>query len=367
MRKIKVGIILSGLGYIERGMEVSYLAYVKRFAQNENLDVFVFGAGKDFHIDNITYIKTPCPMRHLFNRYPKIKRLHLTHNHDYENMLYSMLVIPQLLTCDLDVILFSSYPFLLLPLKIYKRFKNKDVKMIFSSGGGTAFLHSRFFFADVVTATDPVSQELFSTKFKSVCISPGIDYHIFRPQNISKTDLNLPENKLVIFSASAFDPIKRLDFLIKAASRMKDVFLVFAGGGSQEVYLKKLGAKLMGQDVRFLGAVDQSILAKYYSVSDVFCLPSQIEPFGNVLAESMACETPVVTNNTAIQKWLVQDGGSCIDIGDADILIETLEKYRNREFAQGVGEKGRQNVLKKFSWDLAAEKYCQLFRELTNF
>ena len=366
MKKIKVGIILSSLGYIERGNEVAYTAYIKCFAQNKNLEVFVFGAGKKFNVNNVTYVRTPCLMRHWFNHYPKIKRLHLTHNHDYENMIYSILIIPQLLAHNLDVILFSSYPFLLLPLMIYKRFKNKDVKMVFNSGGGIAFLYSRFFFADTVTATDPVSQKIFSNKFETVCIPAGADTDIFKPQNISRKELGLPADKFIIFSSSAFAPVKRLDFLIKAASQIDNAFLVFSSTGVQEDYLKKIGKEMMGTNVKFLGVISHADLVKYYSVSDVFCLPSKSEPFGLVLVEAMACQTPVVTNDSDIQKWIIGAGGSCVDVMDMDCLIKALEKYKNKEVAQKTGIAGRINVQERFSWAAAAEQYYQLFKELVS-
>ena len=366
MRKIKIGVILSGLGYIERGNEVAFTEYIKKFAAKNDLEVFDFGAGRNFKIKNITYVRVPCLMRHWFKYHPKIKRLHLTHDHDYEHMLFSILLIPKLLKYDLDVILFSSFPFLLLPLKVYKRFKNRKVKIVFNPGGGSAFLYSRFFFADRVAATDPASQKLYSSRFRTACIPAGVDTEIFRPQEIFRKKLGLPENKFIIFSSSALDPIKRIDFLIKAASRINNVYLLLTSTGPAEGYLKKLGRELMGDNIKFLGFVDQTALVKYYCQSDVFCLPSKVEPFGLVLVEAMSCQIPVVTNNSEIQKWIVNGGGDCIDVGNMDLLVKTLKKYKDKKSASKVGKQGRKNVLKRFTWDAAAEKYHELFKELTS-
>jgi len=364
MKKIKVGIILSGLGYIERGNEVAFTEYIKRLVKKEDLKIFVFGSGKNFKVKNATYIRVPCLMRHWFNRHIKIKRLHLTHNHDYENLFFSILIIPWLLKQKLDIILFSSFPFTLLPLKIYSKFRNKKVKIVFNPGGGTAFFYSRFFSADVVAATDPISQQFFSKRFNSVCIPAGVDINIFKPQKISRKEFKIPEDKFIIFSSSALDPIKRLDFLIKAVSKIKNAYLVFSSTGVQEKYLKKLGKELLGENIRFLGMVNQFDLVKYYSSADVFCLPSKIEPFGLVLVEAMACQTPVVTNNTDIQKWIVKDGGSCVNVSDMDVLVRVLEKYKDKKLAEETGIKGRKNVQERFSWDTAAEKYYRLFKKL---
>ncbi len=364
MGKIKVGVILSGLGYIRRGTEIAFTEYIKGLTQKDDLEVFVFGAGKNFKTENATYIRVPCLMRHWFNHHIKIKRLHLTHNHDYECAIFSVLLIPWLMRYKLDLILFTAFPFTLLPLKIYKRFRNKNVKVVFNPGGGTAFFYSRFFFVDAVSATDPGSRDFFSKKFYSVCIPPGVDTDIFRPQEISRQELNLPEDKFIVFSSSALVPIKRIDFLIGAISQIDNGFLLVAGSGEQEDALKRKGQEILGENIKFIGAVDQPTLAKYYSSADVFCLPSKVEPFGLVLIEAMACQTPVVTNDSRVQKWIVKEGGSCVDVSDINVLVMNLEKYKDKRLAQATGRKARENAKTRFTWDIAAEKYHQLFKEL---
>ena len=127
-----------------------------------------------------------------------------------------------------------------------------------------------------------MSTEFLAQKFNSVCIPAGVDHNIFYPRQISRQEINLPKDKFVIFSSSAFDPIKRLDFLIRAASQIDNAYLVLSSTGPQEEYLKKLGKELMGKNIKFLGIVDQETLIRHYSLADVYCLPSKIEPFGLV-------------------------------------------------------------------------------------
>ena len=366
MSKIKVGFVLSGLGHINRGTETFFTEVMKRLSLKDDLEIFAFGGGKNFNLENINYIRVPCIKRHWLNRFPKIKRVHLTHGHDYEELFFAIPLIPILLTKKLDLIFFSSFPYGLLAYKIYRRFRNKKVKIVFSSGGGSCWFYSRFFFADRVQATDPISQQFFAQKFNSVCIPAGVDHNIFRPQEASRAELNLPTDKFIIFSSSAFDPIKRLDFLIEAASKIDNAYLMLSSTGPQEKYLKELGQKLMGDNIKFLGIVDLETLVKCYSLADVFCLPSKTEPFGLVLVEAMACQTPVVTNNSEIQKWMIREAGSCVDVTNMNSLVSALEKYKDKKLAQVTGERGRKNVLERFTWDIAAEKYHQLFKELVN-
>ena len=363
MKKIKVAFILSGLGHISRGAETTFTEVIKRLAQK--LDITVFGGGGDFHIDGVKYIKVPIIKRKYFEKFPNIKRFHLKHSHDWEGVIFSIMLVSMLLGRKFDIFSTHSFPFELLPLKVYKKFRG-NTKIVFTCGGGTAFTHSRFFEADKVIAQNPEYYKLFSKKFSTAFIPCGVDIDTFKPREVSRKEFNLLGNKFIIFSSSAFDPIKRLDFLIKAVSKIKNAYLVFSSTGVQEEYLKKIGKELMGDNIKFIGVVNKDELVKYYSLADVFCLPSKIEPFGMVLIDAMACQTPVVTNNTETQKWIVRDGGSCVDVGDVNTLIKALEKYKDKKLAKETGIKGRKNVIKRFSYDTAAEKYYEVFKELTN-
>jgi len=211
---------------------------------------------------------------------------------------------------------------------------------------------------------DASAFELFSKKFSSLLIPNGVDTDKFKSRQISRKSLDLPEDKFIIFSASAFDPIKRLDFLIKAASKINNSYLLFCGSGKQKKDLRIMCRNLMGDNMKFLGMINKESLVKYYNVSDVFCLPSQIEPFGIVLVESMACQIPVVTNNSETQKWIVNNGGSCVDVADMNVLVKALEKYKDKDLANKIGKAGRKNVLERFTWDKVADDYYQLFRKL---
>jgi len=271
-----------------------------------------------------------------------------------------------LLKKDFDIISSYFFPFDLLPIKVYRKFKNNNLKTAYTSGGGSAFLYSRFFDYDMLIAQTPEKQDLFSQKYPSSFIPCGVDIDLFKPRDFSRKDFDLPEDKFIVFSASALDPVKRIDFLMKAVSKIDGGYLLLAGDGPQKEELVKLGKKLLGDNVKFLGSIDQKKLVQYYNLSDVFCLPSKIEPFGIVLIEAMACQKPVVTNDADDQKWIIKQGGSCVDVSDLDALVESLEQYKDKRLAESVGQKGRKNVMERFSWDVAAEKYYEVFKGLMN-
>jgi glycosyltransferase involved in cell wall biosynthesis len=75
--------------------------------------------------------------------------------------------------------------------------------------------------------------------------------------------------------------------------------LWLAGEGELRSTLESLCRDLgIAAHVRFLGRLGNETIWKYYAAADLFVLPSEVESWGTVMLESMACGTPVVTTET---------------------------------------------------------------------
>ena len=99
-----------------------------------------------------------------------------------------------------------------------------------------------------------------------------------------------------IFAAGRFVRKKGFDLLLKAIPEVlasdRRIRFQIAGDGPEFDELKKLQSELNLEDkVQFLGfRNDVPLLMKQ---SDLFVIPSLSEPFGNVLLEAMAADTPM--------------------------------------------------------------------------
>ena len=170
----------------------------------------------------------------------------------------------------------------------------------------------------------------------------GVDLERFRSVASRAAD------PTILFAAALDEPRKRLDLLLAAfatiAGEHPGLRVVARGNGDPAAALAArdaLPAELRGR-VEIKGAA-QGDLAADYSSAWVTALPSRNEALGLVLAESLACGTPVVgtadggitdvIDDPAIGRTFVPD--------DADDLARALTEGLALAQEDGVGERCR--------------------------
>lgn len=104
----------------------------------------------------------------------------------------------------------------------------------------------------------------------------------------------------------ALEPYKRVDIAILAAGIAK-ARLVVIGKGTQDVRLRALANRVAPGLVEFRGRVDDAGVIEAMRRARVLVFP-QVEDFGIVAAEALACGTPVVARGAGGARDIVQDG-----------------------------------------------------------
>ena len=104
----------------------------------------------------------------------------------------------------------------------------------------------------------------------------------------------------LILNVKRLHPLAGQRYMIEAMpeilQKCPSATLWIAGEGESRGELEALIAeKELARAVRLLGQVDNQELAKYYTAADLFVLPSVLEAFPTVAAESLASGTPVVS------------------------------------------------------------------------
>lgn len=126
-------------------------------------------------------------------------------------------------------------------------------------------------------------------------IHPPVRTDFFTP------DPSIPRERFWLV-VSALEPYKRIDLAIEAAQRAH-ARLVIAGSGSQRAALERLS----GPSVEFRGRVSDEQLRDLYRRAALLIFP-QVEDFGIVAAEALACGLPVVARAEGGALDIIQEG-----------------------------------------------------------
>lgn len=198
-------------------------------------------------------------------------------------------------------------------------------------------------------------------------IPNGIELNAFPKEVVHKHG-----DKKVLLFLSRINPIKGLEFLLEAWSKLPSYLLSewelhIAGNSDPKDYiysLKEKVKKLSIQDtVKFIGPITGEAKLQKYQNSNLFVLPTLNENFGNVVAEAMMCECPVITTTNAPWSCLNEDKcGWWIDLS-----IENLQKTLvdsmslSDEERHELGKKSRKCIITRYSAESVAKKTYRLY------
>lgn len=173
---------------------------------------------------------------------------------------------------------------------------------------------------------------------------------------------------------SRIHPKKGIDNLLRAwhalQGRFADWQLVIVGpdnGGHLEE-MQKLAGELGLVRCEFVGPLYGADKWQAYHDADLYVLPTHSENFGMTVAEALAAGTPAIVTRGAPWAGLEREGaGWWIDIG-VDPLIAALEQALDLppEVLAEQGCRGRDWMIRDFSWELIADNMAIVYTWLVN-
>ena len=188
----------------------------------------------------------------------------------------------------------------------------------------------------------------------------GIDGSLFTPQlEVSKSQLELPEKKILLGLATSWSPTKGYVDFLKLAEMLPKEYQIVLVGLSQE----QIAALPKGVIARpHTNSVEE--LVRYYSVADVVLNLSRAETFGMTTVEGLACGTPsVVYDTTALPELVTPQTGRVVAQGDLERVVKAIEELC-AEDREAMREHCRKRALEHFERDENYDKYLDLYEQL---
>jgi glycosyltransferase involved in cell wall biosynthesis len=214
-----------------------------------------------------------------------------------------------------------------------------------------------------------------------VKIHGGVDSERFRPaedRDAVRKTLGVPTGTFLLFTVRNLEPRMGLDSLVRAMAILRqqapDLVLLVGGAGSLRSDLEALTGSLDLQGkVSFLGFIPDSELPHYYQACDAFVLPTrELEGFGLVTAEALACGTPVLgTPVGATPELLRQLQPDLLFEGiEAQDIAQGILRYLQRAQADPQGyenlrQRCRDYATARFGWDRIVERLEQELLKVT--
>jgi glycosyltransferase involved in cell wall biosynthesis len=188
--------------------------------------------------------------------------------------------------------------------------------------------------------------------------SNGIDLDVFEilPQKKSYVDEKGIEKFLFLF-LSRTDKEKGIDILLQAYKRIcqkydNHKFHLMIVGPDNQGYLKSFDIDFTSNNISYNTGIYNDEKIKLLRQTNAFVLPSYSENFGNVIAEALACEVPVITTTGTPWREITDVGCGIYIEPNVDELYEALESIflMPEQKRNAMGKKGRAYLLANFSW-----------------
>ena len=204
-------------------------------------------------------------------------------------------------------------------------------------------------------------------------IPNGLNMKLYKPidKQLARDLLNLPQDKqLILFGAtsSTSDHRKGFHFLLPALEKLGqlpksgNIELVIFGASEQK------NSPNLNFKVNYLGNLnDDMSVVMAYSASDVFVAPSVEDNLPNTVMESISCGTPTVAFKIGGIPEMIehqQNGylAKPFDVNDLANGIHWVLDCKDRY--KKLCNYSRENAVKKFSIEIIAQKYSDLYQKI---
>lgn len=202
----------------------------------------------------------------------------------------------------------------------------------------------------------------------SIC---GIDQERFKRENEVRKKLRekftIGESDVVFLFMGRLNRDKGVYDLIEAFQRLNshssEVWLLLVGACEDE----QLTEILLNGSNRIIYQKYSSTPENFYWMSDVLCLPSYREGFGNVIIEAAAASLPCMASRIYGITDAVEDGysGMLHEVGNVEEIRACFEYWiEDSQSVTDMGNYARQRAVEKFSTKILVKDFLNMYKKL---
>lgn len=200
-------------------------------------------------------------------------------------------------------------------------------------------------------------------------ISPGLS-------DLAKPSNNLPEGlkpKSYLLYVGTIEPRKNLIGLLRSYEMLPErlqkkypLVIVGAKGWNTGKIWRVLKSLKSKANIKFMGYLPDSILAKLYQEAAVFVYPSLYEGFGLPVLEALSYGLPVLTSNCSSLPEVTGEAAALIDPVDSKSLAKALQRLLEGKSDREMLSRMAKIQAKKFSWEKAARETLRILEEVAS-
>ena len=187
-------------------------------------------------------------------------------------------------------------------------------------------------------------------------ISNGIDTQLFSRDSkkgaLMRQQLGIKPDEILVSYAARMDPMKAHDMVIAVARLCPEIRFFFAGAGTENLDVP--------DNVKALG-VRRDMPALYNASDWLLSLSNYGEGFPNVIAEAMACGTPVCANDIGDSKLILGDNGHLTTENQPEKIAKQLRVLVKRRISKSDQKNLIDSIRNRFSIEMMLDNYQSLY------
>jgi len=379
MRPLRIFFSCSGVGIIDRGIEVFFREAFDALRGTEGLDITLFkGAGEEKSNEYVLW-KVPRTGRAARFLGAAIRR-----NSYVAEQLSTFPSMMRAVRRHRPDIIFYSDSNLGFQLFRWRKQIGVPFRLLFSNGGPC---HPPFDRTDYVHQVAPFYYEEASAAGESPDRHRMVPYGINVPdgppdrgensRGVLRRKLRLPGDRPIILSVGWISAKqKRMDYVVREVAQLaSEVRDRESGLGDQAVpYLVMLGAmdeksasiialarEKLGEENFTARSVPHDEVVDYYRAADLFTLASLQEGFGRVFLEALVHGLPVIAHDHPVMRFVLGSEGTLGDLSKPRALAALIRKKLSSEDSEADAIARREMVRARFSWVVLAPQYREMF------